>query len=54
MTRPLADRYTEYALDLLGFGLSDKPPDGNYALESQGKLVIGFLEALHIPHHDGF
>ena len=50
LTPLLADRYTVYALDLLGFGLSDKPPDGNYALESQGRLVIGFLEALHIPH----
>ena len=46
----LADRYTVYALDLLGFGLSDKPADGNYALDSQGRLVIGFLDALHIPH----
>ena len=46
----LADRYTVYALDLLGFGLSDKPADGNYALDLQGRLVIGFLEALDIPH----
>ena len=45
----LADRYTVYALDLLGFGLSDKPADGNYDLDSQGKLVIGFMDALHIP-----
>ena len=44
----LADRYTVYALDLLGFGLSDKPVDGNYDLDSQGKLVIGFMDALHI------
>jgi pimeloyl-ACP methyl ester carboxylesterase len=46
----LADRYTVYALDLLGFGFSDKPVDGNYDLDSQGKLVIGFMDALHIPH----
>ncbi len=44
----LVDRYTVYALDLLGFGLSDKPVDGNYDLDSQGKLVIGFMDALHI------
>ena len=50
LTPLLADRYTVYALDLLGFGLSDKPPDENYALESQGRLLSGFLEALHIPH----
>jgi pimeloyl-ACP methyl ester carboxylesterase len=46
----LADRYTVYALDLLGFGFSDKPVDGNYDLDSQGKLVINFMDALHIPH----
>jgi pimeloyl-ACP methyl ester carboxylesterase len=46
----LADHYTVYALDLLGFGLSDKPGDGNYDLEAQGKLVIGFLDALHLPN----
>jgi pimeloyl-ACP methyl ester carboxylesterase len=46
----LADQYTVYALDLLGFGLSDKPGDGNYDLEAQGKLVIGFLDALHLPN----
>ena len=45
----LADHYTVYALDLLGFGLSDKPEDGNYDLEAQGKLVIGFMDALHLP-----
>ena len=44
----LSDRYTVYALDLLGFGLSDKPEDGNYDLDSQGKLVIGFMDAIHI------
>jgi pimeloyl-ACP methyl ester carboxylesterase len=44
----LADHYTVYALDLLGFGLSDKPVDENYDLDSQGKLVSGFMDALHI------
>jgi pimeloyl-ACP methyl ester carboxylesterase len=45
----LADRYTVYALDLLGFGLSDKPPDGDYDLKSQGDLVIDFMNALQLP-----
>ena len=45
----LADQYTVYALDLLGFGLSDKPPDGNYDLRSQGSLVLDFMNALHLP-----
>ena len=45
----LADHHTVYALDLLGFGLSDKPPDGNYDLRSQGSLVLDFMNALHLP-----
>jgi len=45
----LSDHYTLYALDLLGFGLSDKPPDGNYDMESQGNLLIGFMDTLKLP-----
>lgn len=45
----LADQYTIYALDVLGFGLSDKPPDGNYDMESQGNLLISFMDALNLP-----
>ncbi len=45
----LADTYTVYALDLLGFGLSDKPSDGQYDLQSQGSLVINFMNVLNIP-----
>jgi pimeloyl-ACP methyl ester carboxylesterase len=45
----LADTYSVYALDLLGFGLSGKPPDGNYDLQSQGELVVKFIETLKIP-----
>jgi len=44
----LADRYAVYAVDLLGFGLSDKPGDGNYDLKSQGSLVLKFMDALRI------
>jgi alpha-beta hydrolase superfamily lysophospholipase len=36
----LTDDYTIYALDVLGFGLSDKPPDGDYDMKSQGDLLI--------------
>jgi len=42
----LADRFTVYALDLPGFGLSDKPSDYNYDMQTQGKLVLGFMDAL--------
>jgi pimeloyl-ACP methyl ester carboxylesterase len=45
----LTDDYTIYALDVLGFGLSDKPPDGNYDMKSQGDLLIGFMDALKLP-----
>jgi pimeloyl-ACP methyl ester carboxylesterase len=45
----LTDHSTVYALDLLGFGLSDKPPQGNYTMESQGNLLIGFMDALKLP-----
>lgn len=44
----LADNYTVYALDLLGFGLSDKPPRGHYDMRSQGNLIIGFMDALQL------
>lgn len=44
----LSDRYTVYALDLLGFGLSDKPADGNYDMDDQGDLLIGFMETLNL------
>ena len=42
----LADRFTVYALDLPGFGLSDKPSDYAYDMQSQGRLVLGFMDAL--------
>lgn len=45
----LAQHYTVYALDLLGFGLSDKPVDADYDLRSQGQLVIDFIDALKLP-----
>lgn len=42
----LAPKYTVYAVDLLGFGLSDKPADGNYSLSGQGSLIVDFIETL--------
>ena len=42
----LADRFTVYALDLPGFGLSDKPSDYAYDMKTQGRLVLGFMDAL--------
>jgi 2-hydroxymuconate-semialdehyde hydrolase len=42
----LAPTHTVYAVDLLGFGLSDKPTDGEYSMSNQARLIIGFVEAL--------
>ena len=45
----LTDDYTIYALDVLGFVLSEKPPDGNYDIKSQGDVLIGIMAALKLP-----
>lgn len=45
----LTDHYTVYAVDVLGFGLSDKPPDGNYDMKSHGQRLIDFMDALNLP-----
>jgi len=45
----LTDHYTVYAYDLLAFGLSDKPPDGNYDMASYADFLIGFMDALKLP-----
>ena len=45
----LADHYTVYAYDVLGFGLSDKPSDGDYSMKGHGDSLIGFMDALNLP-----
>lgn len=45
----LSDHYTVYAYDMLGFGLSDKPPDGNYDMGAHAEQLIGFMDALNLP-----
>jgi pimeloyl-ACP methyl ester carboxylesterase len=45
----LTDYYTVYAYDVLGFGLSDKPPDGEYDMGPHGEFLINFMDALEIP-----
>jgi pimeloyl-ACP methyl ester carboxylesterase len=44
----LARDYTVYAVDLLGFGLSDKPGDGDYSLSDQGNLILDLIAALKL------
>ena len=36
------------ALDLMGFGLSDKPTDREYSFEEHTKILRGFIEALDL------
>jgi pimeloyl-ACP methyl ester carboxylesterase len=40
--------YDVYAVDLPGFGLSDKGWDADYSLETQAARVIGWLDALGV------
>ena len=46
LTPLLASQYTVYALDLLGFGLSDKPADASYALPAQADIVCALIKKL--------
>lgn len=48
-----AKELTDYrilALDLPGFGMSEKPETYNYSLLSQADIVFAFIEALHIQN----
>lgn len=54
---PLAQSYRVIAMDLLGFGLSDKPWPHRYTIQEQADLVLALLETLgidrfHILAHD--
>ncbi|XP_010063750.2 pheophytinase, chloroplastic [Eucalyptus grandis] len=40
----LAQNYTVYAIDLLGFGASDKPAGFRYTMETWAQLILDFLE----------
>lgn len=40
----LSESYTVYAIDLLGFGASDKPPGFSYTMETWAELLLDFLE----------
>lgn len=44
--RVLAERYTVYAIDLLGFGASDKPTNFNYTMEDWAELLLDFSRDL--------
>ena len=44
--------YHVYAVDLLGYGDSPKPDDGDYSLDGEERIALGFLRALHIERAD--
>ncbi len=41
----LAQDHRVFALDLKGYGLSDKPDDGKYAISDQADMVAAFIRA---------
>ncbi len=41
-----------YALDLLGYGRSSRPPDADYSIALQEQTVLRFLQAVHLDHAD--
>jgi len=54
---PLAERFSLLALDLLGFGLSDKPHDSAYTIAGQADLCVALLarhglDGAHVLAHD--
>ena len=44
--------YHVYAPDLLGYGESAKPPDGDFSLRGEMGLVAGFMQSVHVPRAD--
>lgn len=42
---PLAQAHRVYVIDLKGFGYSDKPADGKYAVADQAEMVAAFIQA---------
>jgi len=48
----LTPRHRVYALDLLGYGGSDKPKNVDYSIALETDVVRGFLDSLHITRAD--
>jgi pimeloyl-ACP methyl ester carboxylesterase len=44
----LAPVFKVYAIDLKGFGDSDKPLDGDYSVQAMAELVLDFMDALGV------
>jgi pimeloyl-ACP methyl ester carboxylesterase len=41
-----------YALDLLGYGDSDRPANSQYSIEDEARIVEGFMQAENLRHVD--
>lgn len=50
--RALKQRHRIYAPDLLGYGESAQPRDGDYSIAAQAELVRGFLDAMKLEQPD--
>lgn len=48
----LTERYFVIAIDMIGFGFSDKPVDYDYNIIDQADLLAGFLRELGVQHCD--
>jgi pimeloyl-ACP methyl ester carboxylesterase len=44
--------YRVYMPDLVGFGRSEKPVGFSYAVHDQARLILGFMDALHLSQVD--
>jgi pimeloyl-ACP methyl ester carboxylesterase len=47
-----AQGFHVYALDLLGYGASDKPADSDFSIATEERVVMDFMDAIHLPHAD--
>lgn len=52
LLRALTRSHRVYAIDLLGYGNSDKPDPGDYSIAAQTDIVRGFLDAKRIASAD--
>ena len=50
--RALSRTHRIYALDLLGYGQSDRPRDSDYSVRTQAAIVRGFMDAVGIAQAD--
>ncbi|HKS24734.1 MAG TPA: alpha/beta fold hydrolase [Thermoanaerobaculia bacterium] len=50
--RSLTKAHRVYAPDLLGWGGSDKPRDGDYSIAAETELMRGFMDAVRLPRAD--